>query len=106
MGYRAGISRVTGTFFGQENDQLTVLQFLIRFRERVHREFQVPARMGGGNLGANAGGSMRDYRIEKTDDVNAFLQHAGGESLREGSVAEHDGNDRVCAGFDRQATPS
>ena len=57
--------------------------------------------MGSGNLRADPRGAMRDDRIEEADDVNAFLEHAGGELLRFGRVANHDRHDRMCAWFDR-----
>src|SRR5215467_10403692 len=59
--------------------------------------------MRGGDLCANAGGTMWNDRIEEPDDVNAFLQHTRGEHLRLRGVADHDWDDRMHAGFDRQA---
>ena len=59
--------------------------------------------MGRRSLGADPGFSVRDDRIEKPDDVNALVEHAGGKLLRKGRIAEHDRNNRMGAGFDRQA---
>ena len=59
--------------------------------------------MRGGDLRADACGAMWNNRIKEADHVNAFLQHARGELLRFRSVANHDGDDRMHAGFDRQA---
>src|SRR4030095_368733 len=59
--------------------------------------------MGGGDLRANACGPMWNDRIKEADHVNAFLQHAGSELLRFCRVADHDGNDRMHAGFDGEA---
>ncbi len=49
---------------------------------------------------------MRHHRIEKADHVDAFLEHPGREFLGERGVAQHDGNNRMRAGFDRQAALS
>ena len=59
--------------------------------------------MRGGDLCANTRGAMRNDRIKKADDVNAFLQHARGELLRLRRVANHDRNDRMHPGLDREA---
>src|SRR5207237_5863327 len=39
---------------------------------------------------------------EEADHVNAFLKHAGGELLRFGGVADHDRDDRMNTGLDRE----
>ena len=46
---------------------------------------------------------MRHHRVKKSDDVDAFLQHTRSELLRLRCVADHYRDDRVNAGFDRQA---
>ena len=53
--------------------------------------------MRGRDLRADARGAVRHDRIEKADDVNAFLQHARGEFLRFRGVADHDRDDRMRA---------
>ncbi len=60
---------------------LQLLQFFVYLRERVDGEFQVFARMRGGDLRADACGAMWNNRIKEADHVNAFLQHAGSELL-------------------------
>src|ERR1700686_4675518 len=81
---------------------LQLFQFFVRFGERFDREFQIFARMCGADLRANARGAVRHDWIEKADDVNAFLEHARGELLRFGGVADHDRHYRMHTGFDRQ----
>ena len=62
--------------------------------------------MRGRDLRPNARGAVRHHRIEKADHVDAFLEHARREFLRKRGVAQHDRNDRVRAGFDREAALS
>src|SRR6267154_2957787 len=69
---------------------LQLLQFLTYFGEGLNREFQVFARMRGGDLRANACGAMWNDRIKEADHVNSFFQHARGELLRFRCVADHD----------------
>jgi hypothetical protein len=57
------------------------LEFFIYLRERINREFQVFARMRGGDLRADARGAVWNDRIKEADHVNSFLQHARGELL-------------------------
>ena len=76
---------------------------LRHLRECVRREFQVFARMRGGDLRADTRGAVWNDRIKEADHVNAFLQHARGELLRLRCVANHDRDDRMHAGLDRQA---
>ena len=59
--------------------------------------------MRSGDLRANACGAMWNNRIKEADHVNAFLQHARGELLRFRCVTDHDGDDWMHAGLDRQA---
>ena len=66
--------------------------------ERLDRELQIFAGMGRRNLGADARGTVRDYRIEKADHVNAFRQHRVSEFRGERGVAQHHGHDRMRAG--------
>jgi hypothetical protein len=66
---------------GQNAGAPRSFEFVIHFRERINREFQVFARMRGRNLRADACGAVRNDRIEKADHVNAFLQHARSELL-------------------------
>ena len=61
--------------------KLRRFQLFIHFSEGVCGEFQVFARMRGGNLRADARGAMRHDRIEKANHVDALLQHARGELL-------------------------
>ncbi len=56
-------------------------QLFVHLGEGVYREFQVFAGMRCGYLCANTRGAVRHDRIEESDDVNAFLQHARGELL-------------------------
>src|SRR5512132_2149722 len=58
--------------------------------------------MRGGNLRADACGAMWNDRIKEADDVDTFLQHARGELLRLGRIADHDGDDRMYPGLDGQ----
>jgi hypothetical protein len=60
---------------------LLLFQFLVHFPERINREFQVFARMRGGDLRADACCTMWNDRIKETYYVNAFLQHARSELL-------------------------
>ena len=46
---------------------------------------------------------MRHHRVEKADNVNAFVEHTCGEFLRFGGVANHDRHDRMHAGLDGYA---
>ena len=46
---------------------------------------------------------MGNYGKTKADDVDAALEQLVGHFGGEGGVAEHDGKDRVLAGFDREA---
>jgi len=75
-------------------------EFLLGLGEGVDRELEIGARVGGADLGADAGGALRDDGIKKADDVDAFFEHAGGEFLGERGVAEHHGHDGMRAGFE------
>lgn len=54
-------------------------------------------RVAGGQLHADAGGALRDHGVGEADDVDAFVEHFGGELRGEAGVAEHDRDDRVDA---------
>src|ERR1700745_3643537 len=58
--------------------------------------------MRGGNLRADACGAMWNDRIKEADHIDAFLEHARGEFLRFGSIANHDRDDRMHPGLDGQ----
>jgi len=58
--------------------------------------------MCGRNLGADTARSMRDNRIEKADHVTPFSSNARGDSAICG-VADHDRDDWMHAGLDREA---
>ena len=46
--------------------------------------------------------AMRNDRVEKADDINAFLEHARSELLRFRCVTDHDRDDWMHSGLDRQ----
>jgi hypothetical protein len=57
--------------------------------------------MRGGNLGAHARGAVRHDRIEEPNHINALLEHAAGEFLRQRGVAQHDRNNGMRSRLDR-----
>ena len=59
--------------------------------------------MSGGDLRADTCGAVRHDRVKKADNVNAFFQHSRGEPLRLRCVANHNRDDRMHPGLDRQA---
>jgi len=78
----AGTAAATSNLSGApEIAPYQLFQFFVHFGEGINREFQVFARMRGGDLRADAGGAMWNDRIKEADHVNAFLQHARGELL-------------------------
>ena len=79
-------------------------QLLVCFSEGVDGELQILAGMRRAHLRPNARCTMWDYGIEKADDVNAFLQHAGGKLLRLGGIANHNWNDWMDPRFYREST--
>src|SRR5690625_3067302 len=65
--------------------------------KRVNRLLQMFARVGSGNLGANACLALWNHRIEKADDVNAFVQQLVGHLLGQRGVVQHDGHNGMLA---------
>ena len=55
--------------------------------------------MGRADLDTNSGRAVRHYRIKEANDVDAFLEHAGGKLLRFRCVANHDRDDGMNARF-------
>ena len=68
-------------FAPDDKTAMLFCQLLVYLGKGVHREFQVFAGMRCGDLCANACGAVWNDRIEESDHVNAFLQHARGELL-------------------------
>src|SRR5207237_9224854 len=83
---------------------LTSIQLFVCLRESVDRKSQVFPRMRGTDLSANAGGAMRHPRIKEADCVDTFRQHAGGELLRPGGIADHDWHDWMNSRFNCEST--
>src|SRR4051794_13073350 len=71
--------------------------------EGVEGELEVLARVGGGDLGADAGLAFGDDGKTEADDVNAEGEHGVGEFGGEGSIADHDGADGMGAREDVEA---
>jgi hypothetical protein len=86
----------------QPASRLLQRKFRLGFGECPNRELQILAAMGRAHLRADARGALRHDGIEKADHVDSFFQHPPGEFLGQRCVAEHDGNDRVLAGFQHQ----
>ena len=64
---------------------------------------EVLPRMGGAELHPDSGFALGHHRIEKADDVNAFLKQSIGHNLGELGIAKHDGHDGRFAVLERQA---
>src|SRR5436190_7066070 len=79
-------------------------QLLVCFSEGVDGELQILAGMRRAHLRPNARGAVRHYGIEKANDVNAFLQHAGGKFLRFSGIPDHNWDDWMDSRFDCQST--
>ena len=75
-------------------------EFLADFDECGDALVEVFALVCCGNLYADAGLTLGNDGIEKSGDIDAFLLKCGGETLREGSVVEHDGADGALCGLD------
>lgn len=54
--------------------------------------------VGGGELYANAGLALGHDGVKESDDINAFVEQAGGKFLSQRRIVEHDGDDGVLAG--------
>src|SRR5690606_9821187 len=65
--------------------------------EGVDGAVEVFAGVGGGDLGADAGLALGDHREEEADRVDAFLEQALGELLRQRRVVQHHRHDRMRA---------
>src|SRR5204863_4371026 len=102
----AGVSPAISPVVQPTRLPLQLFELFVHFGEGVDRKFQVFAGMRSGHLRANTRSAVRHDRIEKPDHINAFLQHSRSELLRLGCIADHNGDDRMHTGLDRQAALS
>src|ERR1700761_8989907 len=71
-------------------------------RECIHRAVDLFGRVRGAHLRTNACATFRHDREREADHVHAFLQERIGHFRSELRVAEHDRNDRMFAGHERE----
>src|SRR5438270_14001564 len=81
-----------------------IAKLFVCFSESVNGELEILARMCRAHLRPHSRGAMRHYRIEEANNVNAFLQHAGRKLLRLCGIADHNWNDWMNSGLNREST--
>ena len=78
-------------------------ELLADLDEGVDATVELLAGVGGTELNADAGLTLRHYGIVEAGDVDALVEQAVGVLLRQRSVVEHHGTDGTLRGLDVEA---
>src|SRR5262249_12157814 len=79
------------------------VHFLLNCGESLQRELQLIPSVSCGDLRADASLALRNDRIGKSDHIDTFVEHSISEARSQRGIAEHYGNNRVCAGQNSEA---